>query len=326
MERVAVRRVSRPKKQATSALFPEDKTSAGRAKKDSSPPATGLPDGLDPEDFEMDQDGHPRQLVGSWVRDKHARLERYVHISSHARAKWIKPNKPGPTYIDLFAGPGRCRIRESADILPGSALVAWNKAQQSKSAFTRVLVGDVHPAICAAVDARLKAVGAPVSTLRGPAVRSVDLVLSQVDPRALHLALLDPFDLVSLPFDVVRKLASLQHIDILIHFSTQDLIRNLRLYIERQPSALDVFAPGWREHVDVERPDHYVRAKIFHYWRDLLRTIGMNTTEAAVLVSGPTGQPLYWLAFAARHPLALRFWEQIRDLKPDPQRGILAAQ
>ncbi|MDB5863293.1 MAG: hypothetical protein JWO70_1099 [Betaproteobacteria bacterium] len=128
------------------------------------------------------------------------------------------------------------------------------------------------------------------------------------------MAFLDPYDLISLPFDVIRKLARLDHVDIMIHVSLQDLTRNLRRYILEPHSALDVFAPGWRTAVDVEMPDARVRSELFQHWRGLLKTIGMQTTEAAELVSGPSNQPLYWLAFAARHPLALRFWNDVRDL------------
>ena len=55
----------------------------------------------------------------------------------------------------------------------------------------------------------------------------------------------------------------------------------------------------------------------------MLKSAGMDTAEAAELVSGPNNQPLYWLAFAARHPRALEFWEKIRELEPDPQQGLL---
>jgi hypothetical protein len=40
-------------------------------------------------------------------------------------------------------------------------------------------------------------------------------------------------------------------------------------------------------------------------------------------VTAENNQPLYWLAFAARHPKALEFWEKIRDLERDPQQSWL---
>lgn len=130
-------------------------------------------------------------------------------------------------------------------------------------------------------------------------------------------------NLASLSFDVIRKLAAFERMDILIHVSAQDINRNLRKYVNSAASPLDTFAPGWRTHVDADRPDHYVRARIFEHWRSLLTTVGMETTEAAELVAGTNNQPLYWLAFAARHHRALEFWEKIRTTATAPQMGLL---
>jgi three-Cys-motif partner protein len=143
----------------------------------------------------------------------------------------------------------------------------------------------------------------------------VDKVIADLNPYALHLAFLDPYGLDGLPFDLIRKLAKLERMDILMHISVQDLNRNLRKYIDKPRSPLDQFAPEWRSTVDIARDDKIVRGKIFEHWRGLLKTIGMRTAEAAELVSADGNQPLYWLAFAARHPRALEFWEKVRDLK-----------
>ena len=164
------------------------------------------------------------------------------------------------------------------------------------------------------MNARLKKNCAPVFSETGSAIETVDRVISKLNPYALHFAFLDPYNLDALPFDVIRKLAGLKHMDILIHVSIQDLQRNLQRYIEKTNSPLDSFAPGWREHVDISRPSKLVRAKILEHWRGLLKAEAMSTTEAAVLIVGSNNQPLYWLAFVARHPRALEFWEKIRSV------------
>jgi three-Cys-motif partner protein len=282
-----------------------------------------LPGGLDAEHYELDDaDGHVRQIVGAWAKDKQARLERYVQISAPARRKW---SSVGATYIDLFCGTAKCRVRESDEVIDGSPMTAWRRATSRSSSFTHVVVSDAHPVISEAARFRLAAAGAPVTSLVGTAEETIGRTLSIVPRSGLHLAFLDPFDLASLPFDVVRQLAQLDRMDILIHVSLFDLSRNLRRYISADASALDVFMPGWRAAVDVDRPDSHVRAELFAYWRGLLGTVGMKTSEAAELVTGPNEQPLYWLAFAARHPLALKFWEEVRQLpgKKSPQLKAL---
>ena len=262
---------------------------------------------------ERDEDGYVREIVGPWVLDKHNRLTRYIGISRSVRTKFTGIGKAGATFIDLYSGPGRLRIRNTTQTMHGSPLVAWQGAVDGGVPFTQVHVADADPQLSAAVDARLRKAGAPVFVETGPARETVDRVISKLDPYALHFAFLDPYNLEALPFDIIRKLAKLKRMDILIHISTQDLQRNLQRYIDRHNSALDVFAPGWRAHVDVSRPHELIRPKILEYWRSLLKAEGMDTTETAELVSGSKNQRLYWLAFAARHPRALEFWEKIRS-------------
>jgi three-Cys-motif partner protein len=158
----------------------------------------------------------------------------------------------------------------------------------------------------------------------------ISSILSKVGasgkPGAIHhFAFLDPFNLGALSFDIIRKLATLPHVDILIHVSAQDLNRNLRKYIAKHGSSLDAFAPGWRDNVDTGRADGYVRFKIFNYWRELLRSVGLPVAEAAELVSGEGNQPLYWLAFAARNKLAHAFWDKIRTGRDDRQQSLLGS-
>lgn len=283
---------------------------------------TTLPKGLDRKYYEIDaSDGLPRELVGSWAKHKYALLRRYVDISGiGVRRRWLKRGDAGATYIDLFSGPGRVRVRDTPEVLDGSPMVAWRQAVASKAVFTEMHVADASPDLVAAADRRLRTEGALVQALSGVAAETIDLILPRLNPYALHFAFLDPYSLGVLPFEVVRKLASLDRMDILIHVSSQDISRNLRRYIAAQDSPLDSFAPGWRAHVgDVARPDHYVRSRILEHWRNLLRTVGMSTAEVAELVTADGNQPLYWLAFVARHPRAIEFWEKIRSVEPDPQ-------
>jgi hypothetical protein len=70
---------------------------------------------------------------------------------------------------------------------------------------------------------------------------------------------------------------------------------------------------------DLGRSDGIIRWLILQHWRRLLKSVNMNTAEVHELISGSNNQPLYWLAFVARHPRALELWEKIRDLDPEPQ-------
>lgn len=270
----------------------------------------GIPAGLDLDRYEVGEDGRLQEVVGPWAREKHAVVEKYVGYTRGVRRTWIQRGPAGATYVDLFSGPGRARIRGTEIVLDGSPLVAWNK--RGYGDFTNIYVADASAELVQHCKERLELAGAPVDCFVGEANKTVDKVIEALDRRSYHFAFLDPYNLGNLSFDVIRKLASLKSVDILAHVSAQDLNRNLRLYIEEHGSSLDQFVPGWRERINVNLPDPAVRESIFGHWKSLLQTIDMRVADAVPLVTGSRGQPLYWLAFASRHRLAHKFWKEIQ--------------
>jgi len=275
--------------------------------------------GLDPSRYEIDEeDGLPREIVGAWAEDKHARLRKYVGISAAVRPKFVRKGNEA-TYIDLFCGPGRARIEGTSKIIDGSSIVAWKESLVRQAPFTRIFIADSETSLADATEARLKKLAAPVAKRAGPAALTVDEISTLINSKGLHFAFLDPFNLGTLHFSIIRKLAAFQQMDILVHISGQDLRRNLRRYIDQQQSALDDFAPRWREHVNTASDDFNVRAAILAFWKGLVREEDMRVTEGFEKVTGLNNQPLYWLAFAARHKLALEFWSKIKDISGESE-------
>src|SRR3954462_8163808 len=78
-----------------------------------------------------------------WVINKHKSLRRYVDISRGARKKFLGEGNAGATYIDLFCGTGRARIRETGAWIDGSAVSAWKIAQGGRAPFSEILVADI---------------------------------------------------------------------------------------------------------------------------------------------------------------------------------------
>lgn len=70
-------------------------------------------------------DGLPAEEVGVWAKEKHNYLCRYIDISRSTRAKYLGPGKAGATYVDLFCGPGRCKVRDSNEWIDGGVVAAW---------------------------------------------------------------------------------------------------------------------------------------------------------------------------------------------------------
>lgn len=266
-------------------------------------------------------DGLPLACVGDWAEDKHSRVRKYVDISRKARQKYIN-GLGGASYIDPYCGPARARIRGTLRIVDGSAVVAARKAIEGGVPFSEVYVADTNDTFIDVAEKRLTALGVKVRRYTGTAEESTPRILADINPYGLHFALLDPYDLKSLPFQVIRQLAAVRRMDLLIHFSQQDLQRNLRRYIKVEPSPLDVFVPGWRKVVDIMRADDVVRSKILQHWLSLIRDCDMQTAEGVEEVTGSKNQHLYWLVFVARHNLAIKFWEDIRSVTNQRSLGI----
>jgi three-Cys-motif partner protein len=222
-------------------------------------------------------DGLPAEEVGVWAIEKHNYLKRYLDISRGARRKFLGPAKAGASFIDLFCATGRARVRETGEWIDGSAITAWNIGHTGNAAFSQILISDIDPIRRSACAERLRRLGAPVKVLDGPAIQSSTEALSVVHPLGLHFAFLDPFNLGELDFSIIKTLSQLKRIDILIHVSAMDLQRNLKRNIASVGGAFDAFAPGWRDAVNINRPQSEVRRLVFEYWRDQVAGLGRNS-------------------------------------------------
>ena len=111
---------------------------------------------LDPDKYDEDEDGLPRELVGAWASDKHERLARYVDISRGVRSRWIGKGRAGASFIDLFSGPARIRVKDTGAVMDGSPLIAWRESTRTNSGFTQIHIADADSRLVAAAEARLR--------------------------------------------------------------------------------------------------------------------------------------------------------------------------
>jgi three-Cys-motif partner protein len=260
--------------------------------------------------------------VGNWALEKQKLLCDYIQISSAARRKYLPPdNTGGATYIDLFCGPGRSKIKDTDQFIDGCCVAAWRRSLESASPFTKVIIGDADPERLELARIRLGRLGAPVIALSGEAKDTVLPAIQKATSYGLNFAFLDPYSLGALDFHVLRMLSRLKRIDIMVHFSQMDHQRNYDRNISAEESALDSFAPGWREEVDIAASQRTGRQAVFEYWRGLVEQLGVEADRETRLISGPGNQPLYRLLLVARHELAHRFWQDVTK-GGDPQRSL----
>lgn len=258
-------------------------------------------------------DGLVASEVGIWAKEKHDFLRRYVDICRGARKRFI--GRAGATYIDLFSGAGRARIRETNEWIDGSAVVAWKASLEGGAPFSQILVADIDEQLRNACVKRLKELGAPVVALEGAAVEAAKEAASTVNPHGLHFSLLDPFNIGELNFSIIETLSKLKRIDMLVHISAMDLQRNLGRNLTAVDDAFDAFAPNWREHVDINVSKHDLRRQVIEYWRNRVAELQVDPSTEVRLITGERNQRLYWLLLAARHELAHKFWSVAANIE-----------
>jgi three-Cys-motif partner protein len=259
-------------------------------------------------------DGLPAEEVGAWAAEKQDLIGRYIDISRGARSKFIGTFKAGATYIDLFSGPGRSKIKDGP-FIDGSCVTAWRMSVASGVPFTSVFISDKDEARLAAATERLRRLEAPVHPVQGPAVVAVLAILKRLEPHGLHFAFVDPFSLGALDFEIFRTLTRRKHMDILVHLSKMDLQRNLDENIGSETPAFNAFAPGWKQAIDVGQAQRGIRTEVIDYWRDLISSLGTEASPDMRLLKNSGGQHLYWLLLLANHQLAHKFWKAAANIE-----------
>ena len=265
------------------------------------------------EKYEISEDGLRREVVGSWVSVKGELVERYVEITKSVRKKF-QGNRP--SYIDIYSGPGQVRIRDTQDVRDGTAVVAVRKSLASPGAgFGEVWLNDLDETNVRACKSRVEQLGQPnVYAAALSAEEAARQIRERLNKYGYHFALLDPYNLAALPFSILADLSTLRRIDMLVHVSTQDLQRNFgKDYRSGKSPALDLFAPGWREHVDLKRDDATVRRSVFEYWRRLVaEKLSMKVSDSIEHITATQNQTLYYLCLLTRAEIADRFWKVAR--------------
>ncbi|MEA2699916.1 MAG: hypothetical protein QOI66_4187 [Myxococcales bacterium] len=252
--------------------------------------------------------------VGPWATEKHDRLRKYIQASHGARAKFLPPKGTGgASYIELYSGPGRSLITDTDKIIDGSALVAFKAGRESGYPFSEMHLSDLEAQNSSALAQRIKALGGSATGYVGDANVVVHQVMNAINPYGLHLAFLDPFNL-ELPFSIIERMLRVKRMDMIIHVSLQDLQRNLDKF-SRVGGTLDIFAPGWRDAVDVKQSIAALRAALIDYWLGAIRSLGTHPATGIPLIVGEQNQRLYWLVFLSSNPLGHKLWNDVQNLR-----------
>jgi len=265
----------------------------------------------------VEDDGLIIPEVGNWSEHKYALLANYCGIfTGGMQAKW------NLVYIDLFAGAGYARIRETGSITKTSALLAL----ATKKPYDAYLINELDSERYSALVQRCQrhSDGRAFKTFNLDANTGVAEILGNVPDFAnrrgnLMFCFLDPFSL-NLEFDTVKTLG--QHkVDLMILLALQmDARRNLTYYIREESEKIARFLgdPDWRAKFAKRQqtPSEFMKF-LSDEFDDRMRSLGYKTEVPKVPIKTDSGVGLYYLAFYSKHDRGGDFWEKIRKTATD---------
>jgi three-Cys-motif partner protein len=256
------------------------------------------------------------KAVGSWSRDKHHFLRRYIDAFLMA----MKDKPWGELhYIDLFAGAGMENVKGSG-LDWGSPLIA----AQHPVRFSRMHLCEIGRKKHRALDARLQKYAQPQSPqlLHGDANVEVENVVAQIPSDSLSLAFLDPYGL-HLHFQTLRVLAR-RRVDLVILFPDHmDALRNWEALREGEldPRLDQVLGTDkWRRAAETTAPDHLAQL-LSEIYQEQIGNLGYTHFDYE-RITRPRGGWLYRLIFCAKHRFAADLWARCAVNRPGGQRGF----
>lgn len=281
----------------------------------------------DPEADDLDQEQYvefpidklPARVVGDWSEDKHYYLKHYIDIfETGMHKKWASR-----AYIDLFAGPGMCKLRKAGRFTEGSPLLALKATHP----FTQYFFSDLDPAVVAALKKRCQPFKdkVEINIFQRDCNAVAKEIAAKIKPTTLCLAFLDPTGL-DLGFDAIKTLTTGKNMDLIIHFPHGTTIkRNIEKFYGKDESKMDAFFGGdeWRTIYEKNPTLSNLTSGLLDLYRKKLAGIGYTMEpDQAVLVKNLKNVPLYALLFASRHPKGNQFWLKIKQIESKGQRSL----
>lgn len=254
-------------------------------------------------------DGLPALEVSEHTREKEFVFENYAGIFTSGMKNWW----PNLYYVDPFAGPGVCRIKESNEDMDGSPLLA----AKSKSGFRSYFLGDNNPKF---VDALRQRFG-QLDTLQKPNAKfytgdanaTVREMLKELpNPNQLGLAVIDPWGW-DIAFETIASLTERRRLDLVIYFPVRFIKRNWRKDLPALDQFMngDSYKEGFRAAMSREKPIAEAVRILVDAYKNELNKIGYQYLRDNVSVGLSGHDVLYCLLFASKNELGTDFWDKI---------------
>lgn len=268
-------------------------------------------------------DGLAVRSSGTWAEEKLYYLRSYLDIFSVGmKKKWAG----SLYYVDMFAGPGRCRIRGSEKEFDGSPLIAVTGFD-----FANYYLFESDPTAFHALEERVQ-VRAPnkvrnVRMIPGDCNDTIEQ--ANIPQEGLGVAFIDPTGISQIPFETMRKLTTGRQMDLIINFPEGMGIRmNIHQYTQTDTNALSRFmgSERWRTRYNQSLTSfNQVCSEIAKEYLANLEALGYRSLDSDwIPVRTDQNALIYYLLYASKHPRGNDFWHKITRINPHGQRELFS--
>lgn len=261
-----------------------------------------------------EEDGLPVRCVGDWSNSKHHYVGRYISIfRSGMKKKFGELN-----YIDLFAGPGKCRIRGTREVRSGTPLIA------AEHGFSNYFFADMNPRALDSLQRRFP-VKEKATFYADDCNNCAADIHGKIARNSLSLLVADQTN-VQLKFSTVRAVADQRRVDLIIYFPTMYFNRTIPVVKDEEKiqNINDFFGDDGEGFRMLKRGAR--NAEMVTYYKERLKTLGYffdgKVDKMIPILNEEKNREMYQLLFASGHPLGYKFWQKITAIDPHGQRSF----
>ncbi len=269
----------------------------------------------------IEDDGLISPEVGAWSDNKYKLIGKYADIFNSGM-KNVIPNR---VYIDLFAGAGYAKVKDTRRIVFTSALIALSLPNP----FTKYIFSEFEEEKIEALKFRVKKHFPEkydlVTFVKGDSNTNIEEIKSHIpeyatNKKVLTFCFVDPFSL-NLHFKTISALGK-KRVDFLILMALQmDGKRNLEKYLSENNSKINLFIDelNWREEFlrNGYSPSDFTKFLSDKYDKKMGELGYMEPPEKHRIQAFSTHLPLYYLAFYSKHERGNEFWKKIKGYATD---------
>lgn len=264
----------------------------------------------------VEDDGYIIPDVGIWSEEKYKLVGGYCDIFT----KGMRRSWDNLVYVDLFAGAGLSRIRETNKIIKSSPLISLSIPTK----FDNYIFCEQEKEKYSALVARTKD-DKNVKIFNEDTNLAVEKICDSIPQYSktntvLTFCFVDPYSL-NLEFSTIKKLSENRRIDFLILQALHmDANRNLKPYINENSNKIEKYLgnPRWRTEFGFDFNNHKSFVKFLaDQYDERMKDLGYLKPHRHLIKLPGKNVSLYYLTFYSKHERGKDFFSKVEKYSTD---------